>query len=256
MKNRVLILFFALVSVFAAKARAYSNENETATWQVEGFKPNYFLLGNPDAKLNLSFKLPLVVDWDLYFGYSQLMLWQIKEESSPFEDVNYNPELFYRLKIADKSDTWVDVGLFEHESNGRGKDESRGWNRFYLLYSSEAVRWDLAKVHWNIKGWLPYEIDKNNRDLVNYRGFYEVGVTLSSVMGTSFERSDLTLRAFSGGGSGMDLTEGAQELTLRIKSRLTSTILPVVTLQLFNGYGESLLHYDTRKSEFRIGVGF
>lgn len=254
-----LILAFSLLfasAVLSREALAYPNENETSTWQVEGYKPNYFLLGDQDAKLNISFKLPLLKEVDLYMAYSQSMIWRLYEYSSPFEDVNYNPEIFYRYYVQDQAFTWIDVGLYEHESNGQGGELSRGWNRFYMLYSTEAISFTRAKIYWSFKAWLPYNVEDTNDDLVEYRGHYETSVTVDSFLGDLFERSDLTLRLFAGGRAGIDPTNGGQELTLRLKGPITKSLSPVVTLQLFNGYAESLLNYNKKETEFRIGIGF
>ncbi|MEN0059898.1 MAG: phospholipase A [Bdellovibrio sp.] len=251
-----LVAVMALTGWGGSRAQAYPNENETTTWQVQGYKPNYFLLSDDDAKLNVSFKMPLLEGQGLYLGYSQIMLWRIYEDSSPFEDVNYNPEIFYRVLIPDQRLTWVDVGIYEHESNGQSGENSRGWNRFYLLYSTEAVSFDEAKIFWSLKGWVPYSVEDTNERLVEYRGHYEGSVTLASFLGPYFERSDLTLRFFAGGHAGMDPTQGGQEVTLRLKGPVTKIFLPVLTLQLYHGYAESLLNYDQKKTEFRVGIGF
>lgn len=255
-KGIVFLLGLLWVFVVANPAHAYPNENETTSWQVQGYKPNYFLLGSSDAKLNISFKLPLLNESELYLAYSQTMLWRLYEESSPFDDVNYNPEIFYRLRLDGSPLTWVDIGLYEHESNGKADADSRGWNRFYLLYSTEAISFEEAKIFWGFKAWVPYQVEGTNDDLVEYRGHYEGSVTLASFLGPFFERSDLTLRFFAGGRAGMDPTNGGQELTLRLKGPLTRAFSPVVTFQLYNGYAESLLNYNKRDTEFRIGIGF
>lgn len=256
MKKNVSLLILASSLAISVGAFAYPNENETTSWQVQGYKPNYFLLGDRDAKLSVSFKLPLFFEAPLYLGYSQIMFWHVHEKSSPFSDVNYNPEVFYRLYQQEQESEWVDIGIYEHESNGQAGEYSRGWNRFYLLYSSELVQLDYARVFWGFKTWVPYQVEDNNDDLVNYRGHYEMNLTVFSVLGSYFERSDLSLRVFSGGRAGMDITQGAQELTLRIKSPLTRFFQPVVTLQLYNGYAESLLRYNQKNTELRLGIGF
>lgn len=250
--------FFILVclSLFSSLAYPYANETATTTWQPEGFKPNYFILGDPNAKLSLSFKIKLIEKADLYLAYSQLMFWEVAKESSPFEDVNYNPEIFYRLYEGDSRKTWADIGIYEHESNGRDMEYSRGWNRFYLLYSMEAFDVDAAKLYISFKGWVPYDVEDTNEDITEYRGLYEINFTLAQFLGASFDQSDLILRIYSGGNAGIDPTNGGQELTLRLRGEITKEFLPVLTFQLFNGYGESLLNYNQRETEFRVGIGF
>src|SRR4051812_44619775 len=63
--------------------------------------PFYFAYGQPLSKLQLSFKTPIIKDQPLYFGYTQVMFWALRESSKPFRDLTYNPELFYRLQTHD-----------------------------------------------------------------------------------------------------------------------------------------------------------
>ena len=259
---KVFSHFFILALVllpslfFTNRAQAYANENVTSSWQAEGYKPNYFLYGDPDSKLSLSFKIKILENSGFYLGYSQLMFWELGADSSPFKDVNYNPEIFYRKYVEDRPSTWVDVGIFEHESNGQAGDLSRGWNRFYLLYSAEAFSWEQAKFYASLKAWVPYSKEDTNEDIVEYRGLWELNLTVSSFLGETFDRSDLTFRIYPGGRTGMDPTQGGQEITLRLKGVVFKEFLPVFTIQYFNGYGESLLSYNERESTWRVGIGF
>lgn len=259
---KVFSHFFIHFLVFAAglglssQAFAYANENATSKWQAEGYKPNYFLYGDPDSKLSLSLKVKVMENSDFYLAYSQLMFWELAEQSSPFKDVNYNPEIFYRKYVEDRPATWVDVGIFEHESNGQGGDDSRGWNRFYLLYSAEAFSWEEAKFYASFKAWIPYSTEETNEDINEYRGLWELNLTVASFLGESFDRSDLILRVYPGGRTGIDPTQGGQEVTLRLKGSSFKEFLPVFTIQYFNGYGESLLSYNQKESVWRVGIGF
>lgn len=251
--------FFILMSLLFASPAAYPYANETATttkWAPEGFKPNYFLLGQPDAKLSLSFKIKLIENTGLYLGYSQLMFWELQESSSPFSDVNYNPEIFYRLFEGDNKGTWADIGIYEHESNGQDEEKSRGWNRFYLLYNLEALKFGVSTLYISLKGWVPYDVEDTNEDLTEYRGLYEINFTFAEFLGDYFDSSDLILRVYSGGSTSIDPTNGGQELTLRMRSQFTKDFLPVLTFQLFNDYGESLLNYNEKETAFRVGIGF
>jgi len=241
---------------FSSQAFSYANENATSKWQAEGYKPNYFLYGDPDSKLSLSLKVKVLEESDFYLAYSQLMFWELSADSSPFKDVNYNPEIFYRRYIEDQPSTWVDVGLFEHESNGQGGQYSRGWNRFYLLYSAETFSWDEAKFYTSFKAWLPYSKEDTNDDITEYRGLWELNLTVASFLGSSFDRSDLIFRIYGGGRASVDPTNGGQEITLRIQSATFKSLLPVFTIQYFHGYGESLLSYNQNESVWRVGIGF
>lgn len=256
--SHFFIHFFVLAAGLglSSQALAYANENDTSKWQAEGYKPNYFLYGDPESKLSLSLKVKVMENSGFYLAYSQLMFWDLGAESSPFKDVNYNPEIFYRKLIEDRPSTWVDVGIFEHESNGQGGLDSRGWNRFYLLYSAETFSWEEAKFYASLKAWIPYNTEETNEDINEYRGMWELNLTVASFLGETFDRSDLILRLYPGGRAGIDPTQGGQEITLRLKGSGFKEFLPVFTIQYFNGYGESLLSYNQSESVWRVGIGF
>jgi hypothetical protein len=42
---------------------------------LQRHNPFYFAYGHELSKIQVSFKTPLVRDWQLYFGYTQLMFW-------------------------------------------------------------------------------------------------------------------------------------------------------------------------------------
>jgi len=76
---------------------------------------------------------------DLFLAYTQKSFWQYVngDESSPFRETSYNPEVFYRWELDRKRfNRWaLDIGA-EHESNGQRfsdpDNRSRSWNRIYV----------------------------------------------------------------------------------------------------------------------------
>lgn len=242
-------------------AHAYSDEYATPKTWLEGYRPNYFLYGNTDSKIQLSTKVQLLEDAHLYFAYSQTMFWDIGEVSSPMADVNFNPELFYRFENGsnDAPRSWFDVGLLEHESNGRDGLSSRAWNRSYVRYTLES-RYDAeVRVYSSFKAWIPWtsSFDAYNKDLLYDRGLYELELTVANLLGGPFVRDDLTLRLYAGGPSHLNPFLGGQEITLRFAVRgRTHAFIPLWTLQVFNGYGEDLLTYNQRRTIFRLGLSY
>lgn len=147
---RILPVLFLVLAV-PELARAESGPViEDTTMPASRFfcshRPTYFAVGDPTTRIQLSFRYAIWVDYqkrtcfepserDIEFGYTQTSLWRIFDESLPFEENNYNPELYYRENF-DRlgSVRWLNIGL-EHESNGRAGDISRAWNRVYLSSS-------------------------------------------------------------------------------------------------------------------------
>jgi phospholipase A1 len=264
-------LFAILIAVILSgtSAFAYSDEYATPKTWLEGYKPNYFLFGNPDSKIQLSAKAQLFEEKRLYFAYSQVMFWEIGRVSSPITDVNFNPELFYRFDlsgapkeqdtspddpVARGDKTWLDVGLLEHESNGEADPFSRSWNRSYVKYVLESDYDDGLRLYSTFKAWFPWKssFDRANADLLYYRGLYEIELTCAGLLG---ERSDVTLRLYAGGPSHVNPFEGGQELTLRFGVG-HGRLVPLWTVQIFNGYAEDLLFFDRRRTMLRAGLSY
>ncbi len=231
------------------------------TWQREPlryfeiYKPSYFLLGKPITKVQLSLKVQVLRGIPLFAGYTQLMMWDLFVESAPFRDLNYNPDIFYRFTLGGSTRRLLDVGIFEHESNGMGGSDSRSWNRVYLRYTQG--RQTLQRgFWWSMKAWVPYGLDdEQSKYLPRYRGVWEIQAGLSDYFDRFFEVNELILRVYGGGSSRSNPLQGGQELTYRGKSTARKLLLPFY-LQVFHGYGENLLDAEERRWGFRAGIGF
>lgn len=232
--------------------------------RLEHYKPIYFIIGNPDTKVQFSFKFKVLDQGNLYFGYSQLMMWDLTQRSAPIRDTDYNPDIFYRwvLDRQDKqSQTWLDFGFWEHESNG--KDDmalgSRSWDRSYLRFRSVAHLGtgdsNATKVYWSIKAWVPYRMDSENRDISKYRGLWELSVSVADLFSDQLKPDDVTLRLYPGGRSSLDPTAGGEELMIRMRPYFR-TFLREAVIQIFHGYGEDLLEYKQNRWGVRAGIGF
>lgn len=249
LRNRVIAIFFLASQLLSASA----DEADRELIQLYHHKPMYFLLGEPITKAQFSLKAKLMKHAELYFGYSQLIFWDLWKESRPFRDLNYNPEIFYRFYFGGENQ-WFDFGPYEHESNGKGGPDTRSWDRHYVRYHSTHHLGGDTKLSWSIKLWLATNYDDTNRDLQRYRGIYEVTVTLSEFLGPFFERNDLILRMYPGGKSTVNPIEGGRELTLRLKGS-SRIFLANTVFQFFQGRGESLLGFRDNVVGFRAGFG-
>ncbi|MDY0291196.1 MAG: phospholipase A [Desulfuromonadaceae bacterium] len=211
---------------------------------------------NVEVKFQFSFKFPVwrsvVSDIDLWAAYTNLSFWQAYNESysSPFRDTSHEPELFLSksndLQIFGFTNTENRIGAV-HQSNGKDGDQSRSWNRIYLQMVFERDNLILAFKPWYR---IP-ESDKNgaadptgddNPDIDAYLGYGEIRALYK------WEDHTFTLLLRNNLRTGDN--RGAVEL---------GWIFPITTcingyLQYFNGYGESLIDYDS--SVNRIGLGF
>jgi outer membrane phospholipase A len=260
MKRPALLLLLPLAMAtlaFAAVARA--GEEELGPEPIkffERYRPSFFLLGEPNTKAQISFKVHAFRGLPLYFGYTQLIIWDLFKESAPIRDVNFDPEIFYRLNIARDESGAKDLDLifYEHESNGRDGPASRSWNRAGVRYI-DTLRGPDQRLWWSLKAWLTYGTETKDEDIRKRRGIWEAELGLSNLFERLFDVNELVLRIYGGGRSRVNPVQGGQELTYREKVSSRKLLLPLY-FQIFHGYGENLLDAGERRWGFRAGVGF
>jgi phospholipase A1 len=195
----------------------------------------------------------------VWFGYTQQSYWQAfdADHSRPFRESNYEPELIYSRKLgADPAATggavptgWRPLFLnlaLQHQSNGQADPRSRSWNRAYAqlgLADTLGAEQSLAVL---IRPWLRFHenpADDNNPDITHYLGYGDIEVLywygdhlLSVLTRIRSVQADLsTPLLFLDGGRSK-----AHALQLH--------------LQLFTGYGESLIDYNQRHTTIGLGV--
>lgn len=214
-------------------------------------RPTYFIFGDDDLKIQYSFKYRLAKSLPIYFAFSQLMFWDIYEESKPFEEVNYNPEVFYRLinKEAQALHT-VDLGM-DHMSNGKDDIETRSLDRIFVRanYLSTFKR---NNLNFNLMVYYLYNQDETNKDIVNHLGFWELTALLSDVVVFDNGRLGIELRTFAGS-KVYDLDQGGFQTGL-IYEHKNENFNPSIYIQRFEGYSESLQKYNIKRTEYRIGL--
>jgi len=219
------------------------------------YKPIYFIMGRPDTKIELSFKVQIVQDLPIYFGYTQLMRWEL------FIHSPYDPLVFYRLELKNGYGRWIDLIPLEHESNGKGGADERSWNRvgasyhFGGLNPGSDANPSQTFFSGDFKAWVPFIYNPNNTNLAQYRGIWELDLSLTNLAPHLFDFSDLTLRLYPGGSSCINPFLGGQELTYRAKLA-GRKFLPLFVAQIFHGFAESLLDYNTSHWGVRAGIGF
>lgn len=232
---------------------------------VSVYEPIYFIVGG-DGGLNAKFQVSLRyqlfdnqgrlarrLPWidDLYLSYSQTSLWDLGELSSPFTDSSYRPRLFFSdIDLARLFDGQLRLGVetgVGHESNGKDGDASRSFNMLYvrpiMTFGDPAgLRFYAAPLIHN------YIAASDNPDIAHYRGYVDWVLGFGSRGGLDFWT---TLR------KGTRSNFGSMELNLSYPlSKLSGGDLSGwLTLQYFNGYGESLLNYNQKlDSQLRLGI--
>lgn len=221
--------------------------------RIDYYKPIYFLYGNPSSKLQFSFRAPLSEDIPINFAYSQIIFWNLLEDSKPFLDATYNPEFFYRMKGPDGFES-IDFGIWEHNSNGKAGLASRTYNQSYVRgnYAFQGHRW-ITKTSLKLK--YLYDDEENNHDIYDYISPVEFEIKFLQLFDSWFDESELSANLRPGGRYAQNFNKGGYEIGLSFRFGGLK-IIPAFYLQYFEGYGETLLNYNQRVQEFRGGFKF
>jgi phospholipase A1/A2 len=211
--------------------------------------PDNQAIQKTEFNFQISFKFPV---WrniggsksSLYGAYTQLSFWQAYNKSPFFRESNYEPELFVSTPI--DTPLWggwrakfLNVGLV-HQSNGLGGPMERTWDRAY----AETI---LANNNWmaGIKVWQPFYnsgLRKYNPDIVNYLGYSELRLAYK------YNKHVFAVESRNHLESGFH--RGGAKLTWSFP--LVENIKAYV--QVFNGYGQSMIEYNHRTSSVGIGI--
>jgi phospholipase A1 len=209
-----------------------------------------------EAKYQISMKLPLYLhDEDssgLYFGFTAMSFWQVYNSavSKPFRETNYEPEIFYswqrEIKLLSFEFNQLQFG-FNHQSNGQSGLRSRSWNRLYVsaLFSD-------ASAFYYVKAWyrIPEDAKKSpmdtngddNPDITHFLGHIELG------FGTKLGNVDvLTLLR-----NNLKTSDNKGSIELNLSYPISSRYN--LLLQYFNGYGDSLIDYNSHQQRVSLGI--
>jgi phospholipase A1/A2 len=208
-------------------------------------------LDNIESKFQLSLKTKV---WqgvfgdagDVWVAYTQSSRWQVynKEESRPFRETNYEPEVMLMFDTNYELGGWdgriMGIGL-NHQSNGQSDPLSRSWNRVMGYVGFERPNWTIMFRPW----WRIPEggTDDNNPDISNYVGRADMQI-IHEWNGQEF---GLMLRHSLRGGSE---SHGAAQFTwsFPVAGNLRGY------MELFKGYGESLIDYNHNATYLGVGI--
>nr|WP_210766574.1 phospholipase A [Caenibius tardaugens] len=230
---------------------------------LSAYEPIYAVYGpgtDADARIQISFKYQIfgtrrasseLRSWrdGLHFAYTQRMFWDLGADSSPFRNIDFQPELFYLTPPTTLANgiSLAGQGGVRHESNGRSGAASRSFNTIYLAPMAAIPL--SGRYRLSVSPRLSFYVGdlSDNPDIRRYRGNLSLYVELGEDDGLRL--STATRFNFSSG-------KGALNATL---SYPLSRILgggPDFYLfgQGFTGYGENLLDYNRRTTRFRLGL--
>ncbi|MET7140365.1 phospholipase A [Xanthomonas sp. PPL139] len=254
-----------------------AKDSKLGTFQLRAYKPVYLLpafwtskknelpsspnpantvttaepLDSVEAKFQLSFKTKIVENifgdnGDLWGGYTQSSRWQVynAEQSRPFRETNYEPELMLVFRNNYSLFGWKGrmTGIqLTHQSNGRSDPLSRSWNRAMLNIGLDRDNWALVLRPW-------YRIPEsrkqdNNPDIEDYMGRGDATLIYNR---NGHEVALMARHSLRGG----DRSHGAVQLDwgFPISNLLRGHV------QVFDGYGESMIDYNHRATYVGVGI--
>lgn len=207
----------------------------------------------PELKFQISVKAKaaenlLETDADLWFGYTQQSHWQVYngKNSRPFRAHDYQPELFITQPV--KADLPKDGKLrmlgagLVHHSNGEKDPLSRSWNRAYVMAGMEWNNLTVMPRLWMRVADGEGKGKKNdNPDITDYYGYGDVKF-LYQLGGDSNVSGTLRYNPIS--------NKGAVQLDYvhLIDKGISGYV------QLFHGYGQSLIDYNHESTGIGVGV--
>jgi phospholipase A1/A2 len=211
-------------------------------------------LDRVEAKMQLSFKTKVAegvlgTSGDLWFGYTQVSYWQLgnSRSSSPFRESNYEPEMMYvhplQASIGGLHLRFLGLGL-NHQSNGRGTTLSRSWNRVIGEVAAEYGPWTFQVRPW-ARVFTPSGDRDDNPGIQNFAGRGEVVVTRRAGAHTWRFTGRHSLRSGNRSHGGVQL-----DWAFPLVGALNGHV------QVFSGYGQSLIDYNHRQTTVGLGVSF
>lgn len=210
-----------------------------------------------EAKLQLSIRTKiaqsaLLPNADLWFGFTQVSLWQLWSGSlsAPFRSTDYEPELIYMVPVPER---WRSLPLgwrwrygqlaVAHQSNGQAVPLSRSWNRAYL-----GAGFDRGEVGIQLRVWRRASEapeDDDNPDFTAYRGRGDIALVWTGERAAALLNWRTNFR---------DLNRGSVEFNWTYPVRLSRPDGLRWYVQAFSGYGETLLDYNFRQNSIGLGV--
>lgn len=215
-----------------------------------GNTPNNEGIKKAELKYQLSFKVPV---WrnilkrrsTLYLAYTQLSYWQAYNRVAFFRETDYEPELYLANEVnwclfGDWKFNFINIGAI-HQSNGFGNELERSWNRVYL----EVILSSNDNWMFSLKPWIVFHdraFREHNPNIADYLGYGRI------LIAYKIGRQVIALQAHNIIESGAKHASGELTWSFPITSYINGY------LQVFSGYGQSLIEYDHRTNSAGIGL--
>lgn len=196
-----------------------------------------------ELKMQWSLKIPI---WNNMFSssfsldasYTQLSYWQVYAKSQYFRETDYELALFVSKNFMRN---WLgNVGIV-HQSNGRGGDLERSWNRLFFQVEFSGTAWIVGVKPW-ILIMKSESSDLHNPNIEDYLGYGKIFASYK------FARQEVSLMFRN------VLESGLSRGTVELDYAFPIHGLIEGYVQFFSGYGQSLIEYDHYTNSFGVGI--
>lgn len=268
------------IDKFTPLSLAYDldKNNERGTWTARPHRPMYLLpiytslspnrdpetpnqervsytnneMRASELKLQVSVKTKVAEDLfgtnaDMWFGYTQQSHWQVYNEdnSRPFRATDYEPEIFLTQPVTAPLPfggrlRMLGVGAVHH-SNGQSDPLSRSWNRLYLMGGAEWGKLSVVPRLWARVNTDTSSKPDDNPDITDFMGYGDVTFLY-----------DFDSHQTLGGTIRYNPSTNKGALQLDYIYPLANNVNGYI--QLFQGYGESIIDYNHENTGIGIGV--
>ena len=207
---------------------------------------------NAELKLQVSIKTKVAEDLfgtqvDMWFGYSQLSHWQVYNEdnSRPFRATDYEPEIFITQPVKANLPFGGRLRMLgagaSHHSNGQSDPLSRSWNRAYLMAGAEWGKFAIVPRIWTRINTETDSDSDDNPDIEDFMGYGDVTFLYDFPNKQSISG---TLRYNPKTENGAAQVDYVYPLSNNVNGYV----------QLFRGYGESIIDYNHKNTGVGIGI--
>jgi phospholipase A1 len=250
---------------FSPIAYASRPYNRHYTTSMQGSTPDTY---NRQTEVEFQLSIQKVLSYNLLglndylsLAYTQHVWWQAYDNSAPFREINYTPEIFFTIPspyAIDEAHNLKAIQLgFRHQSNGQEGYRSRSWNS---LFFSSLWQWDRLFLKAQMWYQLPEDLKgddfydgsnldasgDDNPDLEEYIGYGDIQIKY--LYGKN--QFGLTWR------NNLNLTDNRGSIELDYSTPLRNSDNTYWYVKYFNGYAESLIDYDRSTSKISFGFSF
>ncbi len=198
-------------------------------------------LNSSEVKFQISFSIPVFMDifdseTNLKIAYTQLSFWQYYTNDPYFRETNYQPEIFLERKFS--SNFYSSLGAV-HQSNGRGGQTERSWNRVYTRFIFSGSSWMTTLNFWYQ---LNAKKERTNPDIAEYLGYGNI------IIAYKIKENVFSLESYN----------FIESYFKRPSVRLGWSYPVIDRLRLyftyFHGYGQSMLEYTYLENSIGLGL--